>query len=236
MAASPRIALVGDHDEAVVAHRAIPLVLALATPTPDWHWLHTTSLTGEVAARLEPFDGVWVVPASPYASTAGAIAAIRWARQTGRPFLGTCGGFQHALLEYAEAAWGVASPAHAELDPGAAHPVIAPLACGLVETDGAIVIAPGSRLAGWQGARETIEGYHCNYGLSTAYAARLANGPLRVAARDRDGDVRAVELDGHPFFVATLYQPERAGLAGRRHPLIDAFVEAARAHAERRPR
>jgi len=49
-----------------------------------------------------------------------------------------------------------------------------------------------------------------------------------VAARDSTGDVRAVELDGHPFFVATLYQPERSGLAGRRHPLVAAFVDAAR--------
>jgi CTP synthase (UTP-ammonia lyase) len=236
MGAAPRIALVGDHDASVVAHRAIPRVLALATPQPGWDWLHTTALTGDVAARLEPFDGVWVVPASPYANTAGAIAAIRWARQAGRAFLGTCGGFQHALLEYAEAAWGVVSPAHAELDPGAAHPVIAPLACSLVEAIGTIVFEPGSRLAAWHGARKATEGYHCNYGLSAAYAARLATGPLRVAARDRDGDVRAVELDGHPFFVATLYQPERAGLADRRHPLIDAFVEAAGAHAARRTR
>ena len=60
-------------------------------------------------------------------------------------------------------------------------------------------------------------------------------GPLRATARDADGDVRAVELDAHPFFVATLYQPERSGLAGRPHPLIRAFADAARAHAAGRP-
>src|SRR5687768_7176091 len=173
MGGAPRIALVGDHDESVVAHRAIPRALALATPEPGWRWLHTTTLMGEVAARLEAFDGVWVVPGSPYANTAGAIAAIRFAREAGRPFLGTCGGFQHALLEYAEAVWGVPSPAPAELEPGAAHPVIAPLACRLVEASGAIVFEPGSRLAAWHGAAETVEGYHCSYGLNPKYAARL---------------------------------------------------------------
>jgi CTP synthase (UTP-ammonia lyase) len=45
-----------------------------------------------------------------------------------------------------------------------------------------------------------------------------------------------VELDGHPFFVATLYQPERSGLAGRRHRLIAAFVGAVRAHEPARLR
>jgi CTP synthase (UTP-ammonia lyase) len=235
-----RIALVGDHDPAVVAHRAIPLVLGLAANAAgaplDWEWLHTSTLGGDVPARLDAFDGIWCVPASPYANTAGALSAIRFARERGRPFLGTCGGFQHALLDYAEAVWGVAAPAHAELDPAAADPVIAPLMCGLVEQTGAIRFASGSRLLAIHGQAETVEGYHCNYGLNPAYAARLDAGPLGVAARDLAGDVRALELDGHPFFVATLYQPERAGLAGRRHPLIDAFVDAARAHATARPR
>jgi CTP synthase (UTP-ammonia lyase) len=50
---------------------------------------------------------------------------------------------------------------------------------------------------------------------------------LKVAARDEAGEVRAVELSGHPFFIATLFQPERAALRGIEHPLITAFVEAA---------
>ncbi len=235
-----RIALVGDHNPAVVAHQGIPLALGLSAGVAgarlDWEWLHTSTLVGDIPARLDGFDGIWCIPASPYANMAGALGAIRLARERGRPFLGTCGGFQHALLDYAEAVWGVATPAHAELDPAAADPVIAPLTCGLVEQSGAIRFEPGSRLLAIHGHADTVEGYHCNYGLNPAYAARLAAGALRVAARNLAGDVRAVELDDHPFFIATLYQPERSGLAGRRHPLIDAFVDAARTHAAARPR
>jgi CTP synthase (UTP-ammonia lyase) len=51
---------------------------------------------------------------------------------------------------------------------------------------------------------------------------------LRVSAEDPDGEARAVELDGHPFFVATMFQPERAGLEGRAHPIVAGFVTAAR--------
>jgi CTP synthase (UTP-ammonia lyase) len=232
--APARVALVGDHDPAVVAHRGIPLALDLAgdadSPPLEWAWVHTATLQGDVPGRLAGFDGVWVVPASPYANTAGAIAAIRFAREGGVPFLGTCGGFQHALLEYAEAVWGVVSPAHAELNPDAPEPVIAALACKLIEQGGTIRFAPGSRLQALHGA-ETVEGYHCGYGLNPTYAALLDDGPLRATGRDVEGDVRAVELDGHPFFVATLYQPEQSGLAGRPHPLIRAFADAARAHA-----
>jgi len=101
------------------------------------------------------------VPASPYANTAGAVAAIRFARETGRPYLGTCGGFQHALLEYAEAVWGLSNVAHAELDPQAPDPLIAPLDCGLVEATGEVRFAPGSRLARIYCAPRATETYHC---------------------------------------------------------------------------
>jgi CTP synthase (UTP-ammonia lyase) len=230
----PRIAIVGDRNPAVKAHQGIPLALEIARRDGldcDWEWLHTSTLGHDPSAQLEGFHGVWCIPASPYANTRGAIAAIRFARETGRPFLGTCGGFQHALLEHAESVWGVARPAHAELDPGAADPVIAPLACSLVEKSGEIVFEKGSRLAAIYGADVVREEYHCSYALSPAYRPRLATGPLRVCGRDADGDVRAVELEGHPFFIATLFQPERSGLASRRHPLVSAFVAAVRDRA-----
>lgn len=54
---------------------------------------------------------------------------------------------------------------------------------------------------------------------------------LKVAARDLQGDVRAVELEGHPFYVATLFQPERAAIRGLTPPLARAFVTACLARA-----
>jgi CTP synthase (UTP-ammonia lyase) len=228
----PRIALIGDYNAAVKAHQAIPRALALAGESLGHGcacgWLHTGTLREDPSEQLGQYDGIWCVPATPYVNTRGAIAAIRMARETGKPFLGTCGGFQHAMLEYAEAVWGVARAIHAELDPTADNPVIAPLECSLVEKEGDVRFAPGSRVASLYGVSSAREGYHCRYGLSREYSPRLASGPLRASAWDADGDVRAVELDGHPFFVATLFQPERSALSGRTHPLIRAFVEAAR--------
>jgi CTP synthase (UTP-ammonia lyase) len=169
------------------------------------------------------------VPASPYASADGALAAIRYARESSRPFLGTCGGFQHAVLEYARNVLGCSAAAHAETAPDAAMPVIARLTCSLVEKSGSVRVADGSRLRGIYGAAEVTEGYHCNYGFNPAYEGLLSDPDgLRVAARDSAGEVRAVELAQHPFFIATLFQPERSGLRGADHPLINAFVEAAR--------
>jgi len=229
-AASVRVALVGDHSEAVIAHRAIPRALELAGAglgaELTWTWVHTTAIQ-RAAADLAGFDAVWVVPASPYANLAGALDAIRFARETGRPFLGTCGGFQHALIEIARDRAGAPGAAHAEIDPEAAELVVTPLSCGLVEQSGDITFTPGSRLHAIFAGRSTHEGYHCRYGLNPAWRARLEAVGLRFTGFDAAGDVRAAELTGHPFFMGTLFQPERSALRGERHPLIGAFVEAA---------
>lgn len=226
-----QIGLIGDHNETVTAHRAIPRALQLAgeaagvevAPT----WLPTEALTEPVEEHVGRFDGLWCVPASPYRSTEGALAAIRWARESATPFLGTCGGSQHALLEYAHTVLGLREAAHAEIDPDAALPLLAPLACALVEQSDTILLAPGSRLAAFYGASEAYEEYHCRYGLNPAYEHLFAGGPLAVCGRDHAGEVRAVELTTHPFFFATLFQPERAALRDINHPLVAAFVQAA---------
>src|SRR6516162_8268284 len=117
MAREIRVALVGDFDPSVVAHQAIPKALELAGAhhgvRVEGTWIHTSSIS-RAEDRLSGFDGVWCVPASPYANTMGAIDAIRYARQQPRPFLGTCGGFQHALLEYAHNVLGMTDAEHAE--------------------------------------------------------------------------------------------------------------------------
>src|SRR2546430_659730 len=99
MAARHRVALIGDHNPSVIAHQAIPEALRLAGNV-EGVWVHTTSILNP-EMDLRGFNGIWCVPASPYASMDGALKAIQYARESGRPFLGTCGGFQHALIEYA---------------------------------------------------------------------------------------------------------------------------------------
>lgn len=224
-----RIALVGDYNESVTAHRAIPIALKMAVDQlkadVTWEWIHSRNLGSNAAEVLSPFAAVWCVPASPYENTRGVIGAIRFARESSRPFLGTCGGFQHAMLEYAEAAWRI-DAVHAEADPNASNPVIAPLMCALVEVSESLRFVPGSRLAKIYASETATEEYHCSYGLSPEYVERLRSGPLRISAHDEHGGVRGVELDGHPFYLGTLFQPERAALKDRLPPVVKAFVQA----------
>src|ERR1043166_1777744 len=126
------IALVGDYSPLVVAHRAIPIALDLAQRANDvevaWRWVPTREIH-DAARDLIDFAAIWVVPASPYENMDGVLAAIRLAREIKRPFLGTCGGFQHALIEFARNVAGLGAADHAETNPAGSVLVVAPLAC-----------------------------------------------------------------------------------------------------------
>ncbi|HEY7376206.1 MAG TPA: hypothetical protein VIF57_28855 [Polyangia bacterium] len=230
-----RIGLVGDRSENVRAHQAIPRAFQLLAergqgPRVSLTWLPTAALDeDDVAARAAGLDGLWCVPGSPYARMAGALAAIRHARETGLPFLGTCGGFQHTLIEMARNVLGVAGAEHAQSNPDAEMLLVTPLACSLVGVRGRLTLVARSRLAAIYGAPEAVEAYHCNYGLNPQHRALIESSPLALAAFDDAGEVRAVELPTHPFFFATLFQPELSALAGEVHPLVSAFANAAAA-------
>ncbi|MDE1164622.1 MAG: CTP synthase [Pseudomonas sp.] len=228
-----KIALIGDYDETVTAHRAIDRALPMAAEQTGLalqaHWLATDAID-----TLEGFDAIWCVPASPYRDTEAALQAIGHARVNGIPFLGTCGGFQHALLEYARNVLGWQDAEHGETAPDAPRTVISRLSCSLVEARQQIRLTPGSAMAQAYGCTSTDEGYRCNFGINPAFAEALTAGPLRVSGRDENNEIRAVELAGHRFFLATLFQPERAALAGHTPPLVAALVQAAGRYREAR--
>lgn len=222
-----RLALVGDRSPHVRAHVRIPELLeALRRHDElelDAYWIPTDEVD---PATLSGFDGIWVVPGSPYRSLDGAVAAIHAARTGDIPFLGTCGGCQHAVLEYARNVCGLHGAEHAEYTPDTDQPLIAPLACSLVGHEAAVNLAPGSLAERVLGTERTVERYHCAYGLNSSYLDVLIQHGLRVSGLDDGGEVRAVELPDHPFFLATLFQPELAGATPRPHRIIRAFAAA----------
>ncbi|MDH6486444.1 hypothetical protein [Streptomyces sp. SAI-127] len=233
-ARTARIALIGDRSPNVVSHTRIPGLLDALVERDrlvlDAYWIPSEDAGDADAVR--GFDAVWVVPGSPYRSEAGVLAAIRTARATGIPFLGTCAGFQHALLEYARDVCGLTRAAHAENDPDADDLLIEPLACSLVDHAGVVNVEPGSLARSVIGSERTVERYFCAYGPSRHLDTLRAHG-LRFSGHDESGQVRIAELPGHPFFLATLFQPELSGDGSRPHPVVRALARAAVEHAGR---
>jgi CTP synthase (UTP-ammonia lyase) len=223
-----KIGLIGDYDASITAHQAIPPALRLAADQLgvclDFEWISTDEILD--VERVSAVDGLWCVPGSPYRNMEGALRAIRFAREARRPFLGTCGGFQHAVVEYARNVLGWSDAQHAETTPHSARPVVTLLECSLVEATDTIILKPGSRIHEAYGRPEIVESYRCRYGLNQMFLGALTAGHLQVGAEDRSGDVRALELDDHPFYLMTLFQPERAALTGQCPPLVLALLRA----------
>jgi CTP synthase (UTP-ammonia lyase) len=218
------IAVLGDRHVEYLTHREIDATLALAPADVQARWLPSTE-----AASAAEADGLWVVPGTPYVDDDAVLEAIRRARTAGMPTLGTCGGFQYMIVEFARNAAGIAGAAHAETDPGAPDPVVARLSCSLVGEERQVTAVAGTRVAELCGTAP-FTGFHwCNYGIAPEHEAALVDAGLVVSARAPGAGVEAVELPGHPFYVATLFQPQvGSSSTGRLHPLIAALMSAAR--------
>jgi CTP synthase (UTP-ammonia lyase) len=162
----------------------------------------------------------------------GALNGIRYAREHGLPFLGTCGGFQHMVIEYARNMLGFAEAAHAESDPYASELFVTALSCSLVGKTLQVHVDPKSGVYSYYQQACVEEQYYCNFGLNPAYQQLIHDGGLRVVGRDQDQEARILELPEHPFFVATLFVPQLTSTPEHPHPLIMAYLRAALQHKQ----
>src|SRR5208282_1718654 len=230
--AMTRIAIVGDYNAGNKSHvatsDAVDHCAAALGLTVEHQWVGTDALGGpEGTKRLGEFGGFWIGPGSPYKSMGGALSAIRMARGQGIPLLGTCGGFQHIVLEYARNVLGFTDAEHEETDPQASRLFISRLACSLVGRTMKITLQWDSLVAHSYARTEIQEQYLCNFGVNPEYEDVLRSSALRIVGSDDEGVVRVVELAGHPFFVGTLFLPQLASTRAAPHPLISGFIKAA---------
>jgi len=228
------ICLLGDYSPTVTAHVAIPKALDLAAERMGagrglaYEWLATEDLADDrVPDQLKEYAALWCVPASPYKNMRGVVRAIRYFRERSLPFLGTCGGYQHAVLEYAINALGISDAESSEVNPNARSAVIVPLSCTMVEKGEPLHVAKDSQLRAIYGRATADETYHCSYGFNLDFLPAFRNGHMRFTVWNAAHEPRAMELAGHPFFIGTAFQPERSSLRDEGHPIISSFVAAA---------
>ena len=189
----------------------------------DATWLSTEEIDETV---FERFSGIWVAPGSPYKNLDKTLWAIRYARENNVPCFGTCGGFQHLIIEYARNVLGFKDASHAEYDPYASKLFISQLACALAGREMRLTFSTGSRVAEIYGATSATEEYYCNFGVNPDHISFLMTGPLKITGSDSEGEIRVIELPGHPFFLGTLFVPQTRSTAERPHPLVTAFMTA----------
>jgi CTP synthase (UTP-ammonia lyase) len=224
--ATTRIGIIGDFNPEnrthIFTNNGIQHAAEVLGTPIESVWLPT-----DQPANYGRFEGLLGSPGSPYRSFDGALAGIRYARENKVPFIGTCGGSQHLMIEYARNVMGLADAAHAESDPYASRLFVTPLSCSLVGKTMEVAIQAGSKAAAACQTERSMEAYYCNFGLNPAYQEQLERAGLDITGKDENGEARIVELASHPFFVGTLFVPQARSEPGKPHPLILAFCRAA---------
>lgn len=244
MSDAVRIGILGDFNSEFRSHQATNEALQHAAHklqiTVESEWVSTSSLadgTGE--KKLESFDGLWASPGSPYKSFDGMLKGIEFARRRDWPFLGTCGGFQYAFIEFARNVLKIADADSAENNSGSKNIIIYPVACAMPDRKanapklaGAIPeikLRPGSYLQSFYGKdKESVtEQFFCNFEINPEFEWTTMEAGFPVVARGPQGEIRAIESPTHRFFLATLFQPQLSSTEKKPHPLVLAFVQAA---------
>jgi CTP synthase (UTP-ammonia lyase) len=237
-----RIGILGDFDPKSPTLPAVEKSLQHASAKLNQRlesqWISTLSLLDAGAEkRLETFDGIWAAPGSPYQSFDGMLKGIEFARRRDWPFLGTCGGFQYALIECARNVLGIKDADSAENNSGSKNIIITPVACavpdggkGAPKLSGPIPkirLRPGSYLQSFYQQDTVTEEFFCNFEVNREYEWAAIEAGFPIVARGAQGEIRAIESPTHRFFVATLFQPQLSSKPEKPHPLVMAFVQAA---------
>lgn len=229
---SKSIALLGEYIPTFPPHASTNAAIEHSRKTlgvdMSADWISTADVDPSI---FEHYSGIWVAPGSPYKSMEKTLWVIRYARENRIPCFGTCGGFQHMVLEYARNVLGFKDAQHAEYDPYASKLFISQLACSLAGREMQLMFVPGSQVASIYGSLSATEHYYCNFGVNPDCIRELKQGPLNISGSDTEGEIRVIEYPGHPFFIGTLFVPQTRSTSEAPHPLITAFLSAVIGHA-----
>ncbi|HWT27308.1 MAG TPA: hypothetical protein VN131_05160 [Mobilitalea sp.] len=229
MSSAIRIGIIGDYDgrpshlatEEAIRHCSEKSGLLYVVD-----WLPTLELEKGAEDILCIYDGLWCAPGSPYQSMLGAVRAIQYARENDIPFLGTCGGFQHAALEFAMNVLKIEEIQKSGFDPYSPNLFLSALSCSLVGQTKQILLGKDSRLFEIYGCTKIEERYNCSFGLQKDFQNQLEQGGLKVTGTDEEGEARIMLIEKNRFFVATLFQPQLSSTIDHPHPLIMAYIKS----------
>jgi CTP synthase len=210
------------------------------------HYFDSEELEKTGPAGLEKMDAILVPGGFGKRGTEGKIAAIRFARENGLPYLGICLGMQLATIEFARNVCGLEGANSTEFDPDTPHPVVALITewldrTGRIErrTDKSDLggtmrlgaqkcpVEPGTLAFSVYGP-EVNERHRHRYEVNNIYVPLLEAKGYKVSARTPSENLpEMMELTGHPFFVGVQFHPEFTSTPRSSHPLFKAFVVAA---------
>ena len=236
------IGLVGKYVELPDAYKSIAEAFIHAGATNECkvnlHWISSETINQDtVHDVLGKMDGVLVAPGFGERGISGKIEAIQYVRENNVPFFGICLGMQCSVIEFSRNVLGIADASSTEVEPQTKNPVI-----DLMEDQKKITemggtmrlgaypckLKKGSRAHHIYGKLNISERHRHRYEFNNKYLSAMEKAGLKATGINPDtGLVEIVELENHPWFVATQYHPELKSTVLNPHPLFVKFVEAA---------
>jgi len=243
-----RIALCGKYVDLKDAYKSVAESLLLAGvehgAKVEIDWVDSELLAKEgPAKRLGDADGILVPGGFGSRGIDGKIAAVRWARERGVPYLGICLGLQVAAMEIARDVLRLPGAGSSEFDADCEEPVIdllpeqrqvvdkgATMRLGAYEC----ALKPGTRAGDLYGVPSVFERHRHRYEFNKRYESAFEHAGVVFSGRWPEKNlVEILEIPAHPWFVACQFHPEFRSRPGRPHPLFAGFVGASLARAGR---
>ena len=215
------------------------------------HFIESTDIEQDGTAVLESMDGIVVPGGFGDRGIEGKIRTVQFAREQGIPYLGICLGMQVAVIEAARNLAGLDGAMSTEFDPSTPHPVVGLItewqdASGSTEERSEeselggtmrlggqeVTLVEGSLAARSYGATHIVERHRHRYEVNNNYRERLSQAGLRFSGLSVDDLVEMVEIEAHPFFLASQFHPEFTTNPRDGHPLFKSYIGAVRKHME----
>ena len=237
-----RVALVGKYVKLHDAYLSVMEALRHGgyglSAKVDIDWVDSETLTEENAAdRLSGADGILIPGGFGSRGIEGMIAACRYAREQGVPYLGICLGMQVAVIEFCRNVCAIKDANSGEFAPEGRHKVIDYMPGQNQDRDkGGTLrlgsfpcrVKPGTKLRECYGQDLIHERHRHRFEFNNDYRETVEAAGMVLSGLSPDGRiVETVELAEHPFFVAGQFHPEFKSRPNRPHPLFAGFVKAA---------
>ncbi|MEX2530328.1 MAG: CTP synthase [Gemmatimonadota bacterium] len=236
-----KVAVVGKYTDLVDSYKSVQEALIHGGIASDVKveidWLSSEGFEqGDPSRELDGYDGLLIPGGFGPRGIKGMLRAIRWARETSRPFFGICLGLQCAVIEFARNVCGLDESHSLEFAAESPDPVICLMDSqrNVTQKGGTMRLGaypaelkPGSRAAEIYGETAISERHRHRYEVNNHYRDRLEGGGLVFSGLSPDGKlVEMVELPDHPWFLGCQFHPELKSRPLRPHPLFASFVEA----------
>ncbi|MDV2886500.1 CTP synthase [Alkalihalophilus pseudofirmus] len=236
-----KIALVGKYVALPDAYLSVAEALRHAGYAYDADleidWVDAEKVTDEnVESLLKDADGILVPGGFGDRGIEGKISAIKYARENHVPFLGICLGMQLATVEFARHVLGLEDANSAELNPATPYPIIdlLPEQKDVEDLGGTLrlglypcKLVDGSLAQAAYGEQVVYERHRHRYEFNNEYREQMEKAGFTFSGTSPDGRlVEIVELEDHPYFIASQFHPEFVSRPTRPQPLFRDFIGA----------